>query len=188
MELEDRSTLQASIDQRIESLRSSLSPLLRPGLMSYVTRESLDYHREQLAQAPAHRPPSVKFLARADAFLAAQEIADRTATAQWRQAWAPIVSHDLELIAIGSVRTMAQLKYLEDAFFTDWNEAPLNETRAFWEEVARADLPYTRRDLLAEIFESGRITSRTHYEHAVDVLVVAVQEGVISDADGDRLS
>jgi hypothetical protein len=33
-----------------------------------------------------------------------------------------------------------------------------------------------------------RIPSRTHYEHAVNALFAAVQEGRISEADADRLS
>jgi hypothetical protein len=187
MGVEDRSMLQASIDERVERLRSSLSPLLGPRLMNDLVHKSLDYHRQQPARAAARRAPSVKFLARADAFLAAHEIADRTAETRQREVYAPLANHDVELIAIGAVRTIAQLRYIEDAFFTYWNEAPPNETRAFWEEVGRAGLPYTRRNLLAEILERGRIPSRAHYDRAVDALMSAVQEGLITESDADRL-
>ena len=51
--------------------------------------------------------------------------------------------------------------------------------REFWKAVRHAALPYVRRDLLAEIFNRGRIPSREHYEFAVDIIGVAQAEGLL---------
>jgi hypothetical protein len=74
---------------------------------------------------------------------------------------------------------MTGLKSLETAFFTEWNEGPPAETREFWEAVKSAALPYARRDLLAEIFNRGRIPSCEHYDFAVDIVGVAQDEGLL---------
>ena len=74
---------------------------------------------------------------------------------------------------------MTGLRDLETAFFTSWNEGPPAETRDFWKAVQHAALPYVRRDLLAEIFNRGRIPSREHYEFAVDIIGGAQNEGLL---------
>jgi len=58
---------------------------------------------------------------------------------------------------------------------------------AVWEAVRRAGLPYARRDLLAEIFAQGRISSRAHYDLAVAYLVAAEQEGPAHSRRAGRL-
>jgi len=139
--------------------------------------------RARVGRTPRRRDP--KFLARADAFLAALEIGLRFQDARARREGGSPAPHraaalfDVESIARGHVRTVGGLKYLEQAFFTEWNEGPPRETNAFWREVAKASLPFVRRDLFAEIFERGRIGSREHYEFAVDVIGCALDEGLL---------
>ena len=125
------------------------------------------------------------FLSRVDAFLAAHEIAlsiicKRSPRSDWgnvtsRASWL----FNVESIRRGHVRTMSGLSGLETTFFTQWNEGPPAETREFWKAVRHAALPYVRRDLLAEIFNRGRIPSREHYEFAVDTIGVAQDEGLL---------
>lgn len=135
---------------------------------------------------------SAKFLARVDSFLAAVEIALRQRVA--REAGYHLqltligLGRDVEHIWSGKVHTLAQLRYLEDAFFTYWNEAPHSKTGAFWEQVQAQGLPYQRVDHLAKILARGRIASRTEYDFAVDSVVVAEQDGRLTHADASRLA
>lgn len=91
------------------------------------------------------------FLARADAYLAAHEIAlavmaERHAPASWEMfTHRALALFDVELIRRGHVRTVTALKSLEPGLFTAWNEEPPAKTRAFWEAVAKAGLPFARR-------------------------------------------
>ena len=185
-----RPELERRLDARIASVRAALRalPAWDTDPMALVFAASAEFHRERQAQAPEARPTSTAFLARAENLLAAMEIAlSVRATAGPRPTWASMISHAAELTAMGAVRTVAQLADLEHDFLTYWNEAPAAETRDFWDEVARRNLPYRRRDLLAEILRRGRITNRAHYEHAKDEIVAAHQLGRITDAEADRL-
>lgn len=60
------------------------------------------------------------------------------------------------------------LAYLEDAFFTFWNESHGPHIEAFWQAVAAAKLPFEPRDIIGSILERGSIRTRIEYEHAVD--------------------
>jgi hypothetical protein len=76
---------------------------------------------------------------------------------------------------------------MQAPFFTEWNEGLLAETRGFWQAIKQAGLPYARRDLLAEIFSRKRITSREHYEFAVDVIGAAPDEGLLDSDQAKQL-
>jgi len=135
---------------------------------------------------------SAKFLARANDLLAAIEIALPLRLARetgWNlQSSLMGLAREVEFIGSGQVHTLAQLRYVEEDFFTYWNEAPDSETRPFWQQVHAAGLPYQRVDHLGKIFTRGRIASRTEYEFAVDSVVVAVQDGRLTQADASRLA
>jgi hypothetical protein len=142
---------------------------------------------------PTARPPKEDFLARADAVLAAHEIALAVVSQQHaRGDWANVTHRasalfDVESIRRGHVRTLAALKSIEEALFTQWNEGPLSETSAFWREVAAGGLPFVRRDLLGEIVAKGRITNREHYDYATDAVGLAGEEGGPSEEQAVKL-
>jgi hypothetical protein len=139
------------------------------------------------------RAPKEDFLARADAFLAAHEIALEVVSGRWARGDWDHVTHraaalyDVELIRRGHVRSLTGLKDLEAAFFTQWYESPPSETAAFWRAVEAAGLPFARRDLLAEIVAKGRITSRDHYEFATDAVGLAGEDGGPTEAQAAQL-
>ncbi len=184
------SPIAASIAARIARLTAALGEPFGedPRLASYATALA-----ETPDPRPGARPPKDDFLARVDAVLAAHEIAlaivtKRCARGDWEN-----VTHraaalfDVESIRRGHVRTLAALKYAEEALFTQWNEGPLSETAAFWREVAAAGLPFERRDLLGEIVAKGRITTREHYDYATDAVGLAGEEGGPSEEQATKL-
>lgn len=176
--------LESSVAQRITRLTAALGDPFGedPRLATYKTSLE-DADRGQLHAR--RRRPKDEFLSRVDAFLAAHEIALSIISKRSpRSDWANVTARafwlfTVESIRRGHVRTMTGLRDLETAFFTSWNEGPLAETREFWKAVQGAALPYVRRDLLAEIFNRGRIPSRAHYEFAVDIIGVAQDEGLL---------
>lgn len=185
--------LEASISKRIEQLKAALGDPFHedPRLDYYAT--SLQETEEQKAGASVRRP-SMPLLEKVDAFLAAQEIALPIIN-RWfeRNGWDSLAYRaaalrDIELIRMGRVRTLSQLRYLESAFLTPWNEGPWIETCEFWKAVRQAGLPYIRRDLLAEIFERGRITTREHFDFATDIIGGAEAEGLLDSQQVHRLS
>jgi hypothetical protein len=186
------SNLETSIAQRIARLTAALGePFAEdPRLAPYATAlEAADG-----APSPSRqRPPSHEFLSRANAFLTAQEIALSVISQRSpRNSWDNVTSRAAMLFNVESlrrrhVRTMTGLRSMEAAFFTEWNEGPLAATRGFWQAIEQAGLPYARRDLLAEIFSRKRITSREHYEFAVDVIGAAPDEGLLDSDQVKRL-
>lgn len=179
--------LRASVAARVERLRASLAAA---GLTD--ASDALSMAGLPVPAGPPSPQGTAKFLARADTFLGALEIA-----LQVRQTHAqPVYRHmslerfsvQVEHIASGSVRTLAQLRYLEENFLVFWNEGTDSETRPFWEQVQAQGLPYQRVDHLSKILTRGRIASRTEYEYAVDVIVLAQQDGSLTHTDAVRLA
>lgn len=177
--------LEASIAVRISRLVAALGDPFHEDerLSSYATALA---ETDRANACKRRSAPKADFLTRADAFLAAHEIA-LAIVCKSRDAWEKTTHRaaalfDVESIRRGHVRTLTGLKHLEQAFFTRWNEEVSRKTLAFWREIARAGLPYERRDLMAEIFARGRIPSREHYEFAVDAIGIAEDESLL-DAD-----
>ncbi|MDZ5494239.1 MULTISPECIES: hypothetical protein [Micromonospora] len=85
-------------------------------------------------------------------------------------------------------QTVASLRYLESAFLTYWNEATGRHVDQFWELVAVESLPFTRRNVLADVLARGRINNGAEHEVVVDSLVGAEQEGTITAEQAARLS
>jgi hypothetical protein len=196
----DSAALLSSISARVERLRGALSDVL--SLTDAVQGLTEAGHTDVARAVAATWPPvpvgppaprgSAKFLARADNFLAAVEIALPLRlvreTGYHLQLSLIFLVQEVEFIGSGEVHTLAQLRYLEDDFFTYWNEAPDSETHAFWEQVQAEGLPYLRVDHLGKILTRGRIASRTEYEFAVDSAVVAGQDGRLTQANASRLA
>jgi hypothetical protein len=182
------SELESSVAQRIARLTATLGDPFGedPRLAHYATALAEADHARSHSR---RRGLKDEFLSRVDAFLAAHEIAlliiskrslrNVTAGAAWL--------FNVESIRRGHVRTMTGLRDMETAFVTAWNEGPPAETREFWQAVQHAKLPYARRDLLAEIFNRGRIPSREHYEFAVDIIGGAQDEGFLNADQVEQL-
>jgi hypothetical protein len=186
------SDLETSIAHRITRLTAALGEPFAadPRLAPYATAlEAADGALPRSRQ----RPLTHDFLSRADAFLTAHEIAlpiisQRSSRNEWDNVTArAAMLFSVESIRRGHVRTMTGLRSMETAFFTGWNEGPPAETSRFWQAMEQAGLPYARRDLLAEIFSRKRITSREHYEFAVDVIGAAQDEGLLDPDQVEQL-
>jgi hypothetical protein len=85
-------------------------------------------------------------------------------------------------------QTVAGLRHLESAFLTYWNEATGRQIDRFWELVAAEGLPFTRRNVLADVLARGRINNAAEHEVVIDSLVGAEQEGRITADQAARLS
>lgn len=193
MERTSQADLEESIDRRISELRSELgNPFQEEPSLAYYVKALED--ADEAATHKKQRRPTLEFLARVDAFLVAHEIALSILTTRYshddrkhvtsRAGWL----FNVETLRRGHVRTLRALKDLETAFFTEWNEGLWSETHGFWKAVRDAELPYSRRDLLSEILERGRITSREHYELAIDVIGIAESEGLLDSSQASKLS
>lgn len=85
-------------------------------------------------------------------------------------------------------RKVASLRYLEDAFFTYWNESAGKHIATFWKRIAEAGLPYRPRDIVREVLDRGRIRNRQEYDNVQDWMVVGEQEGRFTAAESETLS
>jgi hypothetical protein len=147
---DDTLRLQSSIDGRIARLTAALGD-------PFHEDSRLAYYATALADADASPPrartraPSAEFLSRVDALLAAREIAlsvveGRSARGAWDNVThRALALFDVESLRRGHVRTLGALKQLETEFFTEWNESPPRETKAFWKAIEQAGLPFARR-------------------------------------------
>jgi hypothetical protein len=80
------------------------------------------------------------------------------------------------------------LAYLEETFFTYWNEAEGEHVERFWRLLAERGLPFRRRDVVREVLERGNIRDYLERQHVIDGLVILQQTGKISRQEADRLS
>jgi hypothetical protein len=136
------------------------------------------------------KAPSAKYLARAQAFAEAIDIGTLIAKAEPSVAWqewealfkSPAISPEP---AFASLKSLA---YLEDAFFTHWNEASGAYVEHFWQQVAERGLPFQRRELVRDVLTRGRIRNEMEYQTIVDSWLILQQSGRISEAEAQRLS
>jgi len=84
-------------------------------------------------------------------------------------------------------KSLASLKYIIQDVFSYFNEMSGPDVEYFWNEVEEQQLGYERNDILAKIFERGKIRGRTEYEFAVDVIVVYQQTGKITKEEASKL-
>lgn len=166
--------LEASLAARIERVTRALGKPDPRSVNWQVTTLALDQTDTARASRRTTKPTRA-FLERADAFVHAHEIAlaVRRTDADGRA----MMYFDVESIRRGHVRGVKGLAYLEEAFFTYWHEAPFAQTRAFWKAVARAKLPFERRDRVGEILERGRIRNRYEYDLVMDLVGLVGADG-----------
>jgi hypothetical protein len=139
------------------------------------------------------RPKSAKYLARAQAFAAAVDIAvelrsrppweDRGAVEHYNWLKARAVPPYADP-ACANLRGLAQL---EDIFFTEWNEGSGEDVERFWQLVAERGLPFQRRDMVREVLARGRINSEMEYQTITDAIVIQQQLGQITPEEADKL-
>jgi len=84
--------------------------------------------------------------------------------------------------------SLESLAYVEDAFFTYWNEASGDHVERFWRLVAEQGLPFKRRDVVREVLNRGRINDDIEYQQVTDGLVILQQIGKITAGEANRLS
>jgi hypothetical protein len=118
--------------------------------------------------------PSPKYLARAAAFAAAIDVATKLMAARPARYDAQLRRHHAELTKLAlapkpAFAKLASLRFLEQDFFTYWNETPEARATAFWRELAARKLPFERRDAPAEVLARGRITNAVDYEAIGDI-------------------
>jgi len=66
--------------------------------------------------------------------------------------------------------TIKSLAYLENDFFTSWNEGVEPEVKLFWKKVAQAQLPFRKRDRAREILLRGSIRNDLEFEIITDAI------------------
>ena len=137
------------------------------------------------------KKPSAKYLARAAAFAEAIDIglaiAKSTPDREWADRWIDLCRTPA-LNPEPAFATLKSLAYLEEAFFTSWNEASGEHVERFWQQVAERGLPFQRKDLVREVLSRGRIRTEMEYQTIVDAWVILQQIGKVSQAEADSLS
>jgi hypothetical protein len=146
------------------------------------------------AGAGRRQAPSAEYMARARALAQAVDIAGAVrATVQGESqedalAFERLLVKDKALTPEPPFASLESLAYLEDAFFTYWNEASGEHIERFWQLVAERGLPFQRRDVVREVLNRGRIKDDIEYQHVTDGVVILRQSGRISREEADRLS
>lgn len=77
-------------------------------------------------------------------------------------------------------KLLASLKYTIQDVFSYFNESSGADVEYFWLKIEEQQLGYERINILAKIFERGKIRGRIEYEFATDVIVVYEQMGKIT--------
>ena len=119
------------------------------------------------------KPKSAKYLARAQAFCEAVDLAVAIRSAP-----------PYKDPAIANLRGLAEL---ENIFFTSWNEGSGEDVERFWQLVAERGLPFERKDIVRDALNRGRINNEMDYQAITDSIVIQQQMGKISAAEAERL-
>jgi hypothetical protein len=137
--------------------------------------------------------PSAKYLARARALAEAIDLGIDLYAALPAEEGTSLSKASLEQKAMAlspepAFANLRSLAYLEEAFFTYWNEAGGQHIDRFWQLVAERKLPFQRKDIVREVLRRGRIDSDIEYQATSDSIVIQQQTGKILPAEADRLS
>ncbi|MGW5668060.1 hypothetical protein [Micromonospora sp. NPDC003776] len=132
--------------------------------------------------------PSAKYVERSGQLTRAIDIGARVLAGQLQDRDMVDFGEELKELMKRPPQTVAGLRYLESAFLTYWNEATGPHVDQFWELIAAEGLPFTRRNVLADVLARGRIDNGAEHEAVVDSLVGAEQEGTITAEQATRLS
>ena len=85
-------------------------------------------------------------------------------------------------------RKLASLKYMVADVFTFFQEANGETVDYFWKQIDKEGLGYMREDKLRKILNRGKIKGRIEYDLAVDLIVVAEQEGRTTQEESVKLN
>jgi hypothetical protein len=132
--------------------------------------------------------PSAKYVERAGQLARAVDIGARVLADRPQDRAMVKFGEELKELMNRPPQTVAGLRYLESAFLTHWNETTGPHVDRFWELVGAEGLPFTRRNVLADVLARGRIDNAAEHEVVVDSLVRAEQEGTITAEQAARLS
>ena len=135
------------------------------------------------------KAPSAKYIERARAFAEAVDIGTEIAKAEPDIAWQDweALFRTPALEPKPAFAKLASLAYLEDAFFTYWNEASGAHVERFWFALAERGLPFQRKELVRDVLARGRIRGDIEYQAVVDSLVVLQQLGRIDANEAKQL-
>lgn len=136
------------------------------------------------------KKPNAKYLARANAFAEAIDIGAaiaKTVPHVGSKDWEGLFKTPA-LAPEPAFATLKSLAYLEDAFFTYWNEASGAHIERFWQQVAERGLPFQRKELVRDVLARGRIRSEMEYQTIVDSWLILQQLGRLSAAEAQCLS
>lgn len=152
----------------VRGVAGVLVPSTGAALASAIEAEVIGAFREGRVRGRSTTTPSKAYTSRANALAKAIEIALEVGRRDSRRFHESLRASALHP-ALGFA-TVASLAFLEQEFFTYWNESQGADVRAFWREVSRRRLPYVRRDVLSEVLTRGRVTSRADYDTVTDLI------------------
>lgn len=145
------------------------------------------------AGAMKPKRPSAQYMTRARALAEAIDIGVKLSASLPRDERDAMVKGSLEWKRMAleprpGFASTRSLAFLEQAFFTYWNEASGKQIERFWQLVGERGLPFQRKDAIHEILHRGRIKNELDYELVTDAMVIQRQMGRISQAEEDELS
>lgn len=85
-------------------------------------------------------------------------------------------------------KTIASLKYIIDEFLTPYQEGAGLDVEHFWQKLKEEKLDYKRENKIKKILHRGKIINDIEYVLSTDMVVAAVDDGIISHEDSNKLS
>lgn len=79
------------------------------------------------------------------------------------------------------------MKYTIENVFTLFQEGVGEAVEFFWKQVGKEELGYVREDKLRKVIERGKIKGRLEFDYVTDTVIVAKQEGRITEAEASQL-
>ena len=84
-------------------------------------------------------------------------------------------------------KSVVSLKYSESDFLVYWNESGGYDTELFWNEVAKSNLNFVRKDTIKDVLTRKRINNIHEFDIITDSLVPAEQLGRITSDEARQL-
>lgn len=145
-----------------------LVPPTGAALADAIEAHVLDAFRAGRTKGRPTTTPSKAYTSRATALARAADLAIQHGPRNMRRFHQSLRAMALHP-ALGFATT-SSLASLEGSLFTYWNEAYGAKVDTFWREVAKLRLPFTRRNVVAEVLARGRISNREDYETVTDLV------------------
>ena len=80
------------------------------------------------------------------------------------------------------------LAYIENAILTYFQEGTGDAVHFFWKTVNDQNLGFKRKNKLDKILKRQKIKNQIEYDFVIDVLIPYQQEGLLSEADAQKLN